>query len=115
MRTYLVRIPHRKGPSIHRAVLPTPGQCGPGPPHPRSEPSWPQREGSQVARGQLRSNNRAEACFRMTPLCFVRCGGRLVVATLPLTWVEGRAPPFLPTRLVLPCRRPCPREVPAFG
>ena len=69
------------------------GHCWLMPPHPRSEPSWPQREGSQVARGQLRSNNRAEACFRITPLCFVRCDRRLVAATLLLTWAEGRALP----------------------
>jgi hypothetical protein len=29
------------------------------PPHPRSDSSWPQREGSQAAPRQLRSNNRA--------------------------------------------------------
>ena len=33
--------------------------------------------GSQVATGQLRSNNRAESCFLMTPLCFVRFNSRL--------------------------------------
>jgi len=67
------------------------GRCWPRPPHPRSEPSWPQREGSRVARGQLRSNNRAEARSLITPLCFVRFDGRLVAATIPLTWAEGRA------------------------
>jgi hypothetical protein len=67
------------------------GHCWLMPPHPRSEPSWPKREGSRVARGQLRSNNRAEACPLITPLCFVLFHGRLVAATIPLTWAEGRA------------------------
>jgi hypothetical protein len=76
-RIYLVRIPHRKGHSIQRDVLPGFDPCGRKPPHPRSDSSWPKREGSQVATGQLRSNNRAESWFVMSPLCFVPVRHRL--------------------------------------
>jgi hypothetical protein len=51
------------------------GHGWPKPPHPRSEPSWPKREGSRVARWQPRSNNRAEACSPVTPLCIVQFDG----------------------------------------
>jgi hypothetical protein len=48
------------------------GHRWPQPSHPRSATSWPQREGSQVATGQLRSNNRGESSLLMTPLCLIR-------------------------------------------
>ena len=67
------------------------GRCWPRPPHPRSEPSWPQREGSRVARGQLRSNNRAEARSLITPLCCVRFDSPFGAPIMPLAWAEGRA------------------------
>src|SRR5262245_61476617 len=67
------------------------GHCWLMPPHPRSDSSWPPREGSQVALWQLRSNNRAEACFLITPLCFVRFDSPFLAATIPLTWAEDRA------------------------
>src|SRR5262249_32646002 len=61
------------------------------PPHPRTDSSWPQREGSRVAPGQLRSNNRAEAYFLVTPLCFIRFNSPFGATTMPLAWAEGRA------------------------
>jgi hypothetical protein len=67
MRTYLVRIPHRQGHALQRDVLLAWAIVGPKPPHPRSDSSWPKREGSRVAPGHLRSNHRAEAWFLTSP------------------------------------------------
>src|SRR5262245_12779635 len=61
------------------------------PPHPRTDSSWPQREGSQVARGQLRSNNRAEAWLLSVPFWFVQFDNSFGLLTIPVTWAEGRA------------------------
>src|SRR6266567_1206087 len=91
MRTYLVRIPRRKGHSIQRDVPPGLGHCWPRPTHPRSDSSWPQREGSQAALGRLGSNNRAESCSLLTPLCPDRLDGPRLATTIPPTWAEGRA------------------------
>ena len=91
MRIYLVRIPRRKGHSIQRVVLPGFSHCWRKLLHPRSHSSWPQREGSQVATGQLRSNNRAEASFLITPLCFVRFDSHFGTPIITLTWAEDRA------------------------
>ena len=82
MRIYLVRIPHRKGHSIQSVVRPG-LVISRQTPHPRTDSSWPKREGSQVATRQLRSNNRAESYFLLSPLCFT--------AKIPLTWAEDRA------------------------
>src|SRR5215471_9872854 len=61
------------------------------PPHPRTDSSWPPREGSQVARGQLRSNNRAEAWLRSFPFWLVQFDNSFGLLTIPVTWAEGRA------------------------
>jgi hypothetical protein len=50
-RTYLVRIPRRPSHSIQRVVQAGPNPEGSEPPHPRSHPSWPGREGSRGAGG----------------------------------------------------------------
>ena len=68
-----------------------PGHCWLRPPHPRSDSSWPQREGSQVAIRQLRSNNRAEAWLISFPLWFVYFDSPFAAPTIPLTWAEDRA------------------------
>jgi hypothetical protein len=76
------------------AVRATPfrASCGLAPsflaeaPHPGSSSSWPNREGSQVAAGQLRSNNRSNLDSLRPPFC---C--RWSPATMPSTWAEGRA------------------------
>ena len=80
---YLVRIPHRMGHSIHSNVRPGFHPCRRKAPHPRTDSSWPQREGSQVAPGQLRPNNRAEPYCLWSPLC--------LTAKIPVTGAEGRA------------------------
>jgi hypothetical protein len=59
--------------------------------HPRSHSSWPKREGSQVATGQLRSNNRVEFGFVMSPSCGVAIRRSWSFATMQLTWAEDRA------------------------
>src|SRR5438128_211380 len=61
------------------------------PPHPRSDSSWPKREGSQVATGQLRSNNRPESSLLFSPLWFVRFDNHFRATTIPPTWAEDRA------------------------
>src|SRR5262245_60427083 len=61
------------------------------PPHPRTDSSWPQREGSQVAARQLRSNNRAEASLVLFALAFVQAANLCGAPTIPLTWAEGKA------------------------
>src|SRR5581483_8214071 len=61
------------------------------PPHPRSDSSWPPREGSQVATRQLRSNNRAEAWLLSFTLFFIQSDTSFGAPTIPLTWAEGRA------------------------
>src|SRR5262249_54272443 len=61
------------------------------PPHPRSDSSWPKREGSRVASQQLRSNNRAEALSLFSPLWFVRFDNSLEAPTITPTWAEGKA------------------------
>src|SRR5215831_9174269 len=91
MRTYLVRIPHRKGHSIHSDVLAGFPHRWRKPPHPRTDSSWPPREGSQVAARQLRSNNRAEAWLLFSPLCSVQFDSPCGAPTIPLAWAEGRA------------------------
>src|SRR6516164_2627577 len=91
MRTYLVRIPHRKGHSIHRDVLAGFLHRWRKPPPPRTDSSWPPREGSRVAARQLRSNNRAEAGLLSFPPCSVRFDSPFGAPTIPPTWAEGRA------------------------
>ncbi len=54
-RNYLVRIPPCKGHSIQSVVRLAFPPCGWKPPHPGPDSSWPPREGSQVAPGQLGS------------------------------------------------------------
>src|SRR5215510_13191314 len=91
MRTYLVRIPRRQGHSIHSDVLAGFHHRWRKPPHPRTDSSWPPREGSQVAARQLRSNNRAEAWLLFSPLCSVPFHSPCGAPTIPRTWAEGRA------------------------
>ena len=67
------------------------GHGWPRPPHPGHISSWPKREGSQAARGQLRSDNRAAAWSPQPPLCSAPYASPGVAATIPLTWAEGRA------------------------
>src|SRR5262245_31360076 len=91
MRTYLVRIPRRQGHSIHSDVLAGFPHRWRKPPHPRTDSSWPSREGSRVAARQLRSNNRAEAWLLSSPLCSVPFDSPCGAPTIPRTWAEDRA------------------------
>ena len=91
MRIYLVRIPHREGHSIHSSVLLASALVGPGRRIQDLISSWPQREGSQAASRQLRSNNRAAASHPQYPLCFIRFDSPSSLTTIPLTWAEDRA------------------------
>src|SRR5215471_3249564 len=61
------------------------------PPHPRSDSSWPKREGSQVATRQLRSNNRAEAPPLFSPFWCAQFHDHSRAPTITLTWAEDRA------------------------
>ena len=67
------------------------GHGWPRPPHPGHISSWPKREGSQAARGQLRSDNRAAAWSQQPPLCCVRFDSPFGAPITPLAWAEGRA------------------------
>src|SRR5262249_22621461 len=67
------------------------GHYGLMPPHPRSDSSWPKREGSQVATGQLRSNNRAEASLLFSPFWCLWFHDHFGATTITLTWAEDRA------------------------
>src|SRR6516162_8050978 len=91
MRIYLVRIPHRQGHSIQSVVLLASALVGPGRRIQDLISSWPQREGSQAASRQLRSNNRTAASHQQYPLFFIRFDSPSSLTTIPLTWAEGRA------------------------
>jgi len=67
------------------------GHGWPRPPHPGHISSWPKREGSQAAREQLRSDNRAAAWSQQPPLCCVRFDSPFGAPITPLAWAEGRA------------------------
>src|SRR6516165_11088547 len=91
MRIYLVRIPHREGHSIQSVVLLASALVGPGRRIQDLISSWPQRQGSQAASRQLRSNNRTAASHPQYPLCFIRFDSPSSLTTIPLTWAEDRA------------------------
>ena len=88
MRISLVRIPHRQGHSIHRVVRPGRHRVWRKLPHPRTHSSWPEREGSQVAR-QLGSNNRVESWFVRSP-SYLGAIPAFVVPVLPCSWPGRR-------------------------
>ena len=99
MQISLVRIPHRQGHSIHRVVRPGRHRVWRKLPHPRTHSSWPEREGSQVAR-QLGSNNRVESWFVRSP-SYLGAIPEFVAPVLPcsrprrrigLCWEATRAP-----------------------
>ena len=83
-----MRIPHREGHSIQSSVLLASALVGPSRRIQDLISSWPQREGSQAASRQLRSNNRAAASYQQYPLCFVRFDSPSSLTTIPLTWAE---------------------------
>src|SRR6516165_1682717 len=91
MRIYLVRIPHREGHSTQSIVLLASAFVGPGHRIQDLIASWPQREGSQAASRQLRSNNRAAASHPQYPPFFIRFDSPSSLTTIPLTWAEDRA------------------------
>ena len=87
------------------------------PPHPRSDSSWPKREGSRVATRQLRSNNRADAWLLTPPLGLVSPsaatsshlpslglgGGQGAAAKQPGRHPRGPRPPGAARCRPLPC------------
>ena len=100
-RIYRVRIPRREGHSIHRVVSPAPGPCRRRQPHPRTHPSWPQRQGSRAAVGD--PDRTTGANLRPSSLLLLRGNAGGMAPVLPC----GR-----PGRRVGRCRRSNPSAVP---
>jgi hypothetical protein len=71
-RIYQVRIPHRKGHSIHRVVLAGFDHLWWKPLHPRSATSRPKREGSQAVPWTTRIEQPAESSFVNVSLLLLR-------------------------------------------
>jgi hypothetical protein len=87
MRIYLVRIPRRKGHSIHSVVLLTSTIAGPS-----RRIQGPHRVGPNRRDLKLRQGNRDRTTGQILtrPLSF-RLKDHLRTTTIPLTWAEDRA------------------------
>ena len=94
MRTYLVRIPHRKGHSIQSDVLLASAIAGPnrrihGPP--RVGPNG--RDLKLPPGNSDRTTGLNQSRFLHSPLWFVRFDNHFGASTIPLAWTEDRALP----------------------